>query len=103
MTSTLIDERAGHRTIADIRADLDLDDALKNAVPPPRCEKRRHGTETPCGALASWLVVASCGCARYFCEACRMRTLHDSARTFLYCDLHGAEPVVLTSVEWRPL
>lgn len=61
------------RTVSDVRADLDLDDALNDAVPPPPCEiyaGKRGGPR--CGRPASWLAVPACGCAGvYYCAPCR--------------------------------
>lgn len=53
------------RTIYDVQRDLDLDDMLGAAVPPPTCEWQRKGEE-PCGAPASWIMSLSCGHAFYY-------------------------------------
>lgn len=59
------------RTIYDVQADLDLDDMLAAAVPPPACEwqtKTADDTFDPetCGAPATMMMSLSCGHSYYY-------------------------------------
>jgi hypothetical protein len=62
------------RTVEDIRADLDLDEALRDAVPPPTCGGRLPPSNGICGAPAVWLLfLSTCGHGVYMCAAHRAR------------------------------
>lgn len=53
------------RTIYDVQRDLDLDDMLRDAVPPPTCQWHVNGGDE-CGRPAHWLLVLSCGHSFYY-------------------------------------
>jgi hypothetical protein len=56
-------------TLYDVQADWDLDALLDDAVEEPHCEwKTKRDTER-CGAVATWIVVFSCGHSIYFDDA----------------------------------
>ena len=55
------------RTIADVIEDLNLDDALRDAVPPPVCEVQVKRDGPLCGKPATWLASGSCGHDSYYC------------------------------------
>ena len=58
---------APERTIYDVQRDLDLDDMLDAAVPPPSCEwcVDVH-THELCGSPATWIMSLTCGHSAYF-------------------------------------
>jgi hypothetical protein len=58
-------QRATVRTVYDVQRDLDIDDLLSDAVPPPTCEWKRQTDPVPCGAPATWIMSLSCGHSTY--------------------------------------
>lgn len=54
------------RTLYDVQRDLDLDDMLDKAVPPPTCEWQTTRDEEPCGVPATWIMSLSCGHSYYY-------------------------------------
>lgn len=53
------------RHITEGQLDLDIDEMLDAAVPPPSCEWRDKGAE-PCGDPATWIMSVSCGHSYYY-------------------------------------
>lgn len=57
---------ASPRTVADVLADLNLDEALENAITPTcECEPEEGGPA--CGAPATFARIISCGHADFWC------------------------------------
>ena len=97
------------RTVEDVIADLDLDELLRGAVPPPVCEWKTTGAgyagkppaqvEECCDA-AAWLLACSCGCSAYFCvdhaEKVRRRL---APATAIACSTHRQA----VTVDWHQL
>lgn len=95
------------RTVSDVLADLDLDDALKDAVPPPLCEMTLGNGRLPCNANAEGLRVAQpCGHSLYACLRCHTGWLTEHAAhqrrqgVVVMCDYCRVE---VLDIEWRPL
>jgi hypothetical protein len=67
------------RTVADVLADLNLDEALENAIT-PTCEARDDNDEPMCDERATTLCILSCGHSAFFCEEHTVE-LRDSIET----------------------
>lgn len=105
MNDTLTPER----TVEDVRRDLDLDDLLRDAVPPRSCEARAREGAPECGKPASWFSWASCGHDAYYCEACYQQIRRREAEyereghaVEWRCPLHP-RPFPVVTIEWRSL
>lgn len=89
------------RTIADVIEDLNLDDALRDAVPPPVCETRVPSG--PCGKLATWLGTATCGHDIYACPGHHDRVERLAADPLAMLSCHRHDSPVEISVTWTAL
>lgn len=95
---------APERTLDDVITDLDLDERLRDAVPPPTCEM--YVDNAPCGAPAAWVHVPTCGHGVYSCESCKARYValialkRMSGPVDFLCGKCGTK---MSVTEWRPL
>lgn len=101
---------APERTLDDVITDLDLDERLRDAVPPPTCESEPDGVL--CGEPAVALAILHpCACSLYLCashasEIARAISIsrfgNEIPRGFLYCWGHASlhrEPIMVDRVE----
>ncbi len=85
---------SSERTIYDVQRDLDLDQLLDAAVPPPTCEWQTTEGAEPCGAPATWILSAACGHSSYYddahAEALRAAGIGDLATGPTLCSKKGS-------------
>ncbi len=97
------------RTIYDVQRDLDLDDLLKDAVPPPACQWQEEYRGPECGAPAHWLLVLSCGHSFYYDDPhgkSMHHALHNIAAAACITDdraPHHPIPMPTRVVSWNPV